>query len=70
MAYFSQEGAMHGWNGQNGYIPAAPITRKLCDTCATIEVPFHPVGTIPRQMKPWKWAPYFGAHCDRCSKPC
>lgn len=79
MAYFSQNGAMHGWNGPDGYIPPAPITRILCDDCAESEVPFEiipwpesaPKDLPPhrRQCAPWKWAPIYGAPCHACSKP-
>ncbi len=80
MAYFTQNGAVHGWNGATGYIPAAPITRALCDTCAIPEVPIEPVyyevdyGPPSlhhyRQCRPWKWHPNFGSSCDTCDKRC
>lgn len=79
MAYFSQDGSMHGWNGPHGYVPAAPITRILCNGCAQAEIPFeqwpptpnHPHG-IAHQCAPWKWAPVFGGKtpCDACGKEC
>ena len=79
MAYFAQNGAMHGsyWSGT--YVPAAPITRILCDMCAKAEVPFgetelpatlsQPAIIHRHQCRPWKWAPHFGAPCNKCSKP-
>lgn len=85
MAYFSQDGSMHGWNGPNGYIPSAPVTRILCDGCAKPEVPFEtitidagidangveyaPSYTHRRQCAPWKWTPIYGASCHQCGKP-
>lgn len=33
---------MHGWNGPNGYVPAAPITAIVCDDCAKETIPFEP----------------------------
>ena len=75
--YFAQDGAMHGWNGRDGYVPAAPVTRILCDTCAITEVPLEPLGYQPtpgvihyHQVKPWKWAPWYGGTqtCDTCDK--
>ena len=84
MTYFAQAGAMHGWNGPEGYIPAAPITAIVCDACAIETVPFEvrgttaciwsgkppPFNTIWHQTAPWKWAPWFGgnATCRDCGK--
>ena len=76
MAYFSQEGSLHGWNGPEGYIPASPITDVVCDDCATDVVPFEWVGLYEnpehhkRQCDPWKWAPVYGGKCDKCSRRC
>lgn len=78
MTYFSQAGAMHGWNGRNGYVPPAPITKIVCDPCAK-------AGAVPFEMRrdwrgrfkyrmqarPWKWAPWRGGcPCDACGKDC
>lgn len=75
MPYFKQDGAMHGWNGLNGYVPPAPVTRIICDLCAELEVPFELMGTNPDGTKfwvhcrPWKWAPWkMGQPCDGCGR--
>jgi hypothetical protein len=76
MTYFAQDGAMHGWNGRDGYVPPAPITRVLCDACAESEVPFETVRIFSdgtphrRQLRPWKWAPRYGGPCHACGKDC
>lgn len=75
MAFFSQDGAMHGSWLSGTYKPPSPITRLLCNTCALPEIPFEPVRlgdriTHHRQVRPWKWAPYFGRACDVCGTQC
>jgi len=75
MAYFAQDGSMHGWNDRKGYHPGAPITRVLCDECAKKEVEietcvFADGKKHSHQKHPWKWAPFFGTTCDVCGLKC
>ena len=71
MAYFYQDGPMHGHNLPDGrYHPAAPIERILCDQCA--ESGLVPFTTdrhgLKYQARPWRWAPWLigGDGCDNC----
>ena len=69
MAYFN--GGIHGTWTKDGYVPAAPNTRTLCDECAEIELPLKPKGTMGRHWDTgFRWAPRYGAACHKCSKLC
>jgi hypothetical protein len=69
MAYF--DGGIHGWNGPNGYVPAKPNTRILCDKCGETELPLKPEGQIGRHWETgFKWAPHYGAPCHACGTAC
>lgn len=71
MSYFAQDGALHGSWPSGRYVPAAKVTRVLCDACAEFEVEWVPSGdarTHLVQARPWKWAPWYGSACHCCGK--
>lgn len=69
MAYF--DGGLHGWNSNAGYVPAKPNTRVLCDPCGEVELPLKPKGERGRHWDTgFKWAPIYGAPCNRCGENC
>lgn len=69
MAYF--DGDMHGIWTASGYKAGKPHTCTLCDDCAEEELPLKPRGEIGRHWDTgFKWAPTYGAPCDKCGRRC
>ena len=74
MAYFN--GDLHGSWISGTYDPGKPHTKTYCDGCAETEIPLPAKETWQGSPggRHWdtgfKWAPRYGAPCDKCGEGC